>query len=160
MSNVDMGSTPSLGYEDETSLPKSEVARVQLVEAIALFVSEKFLPAVTLAGAAEEILGKLLMRQSALSVVKESVQAIEQLREKTGLSIMGGKNERELIDQWNAARNTVKHLIGPEEEPVTLNFCDEAYWMIRRALANADKLHISISNRDAFENWVIANVAS
>ena len=153
-----MSSAPSLGFQEETTLHKSEVARLQLIEAIALFVVEKFLPAITLAGAAEEILGKLLLRQSALPVVKESTQAIKQLQEKTGLSIMGGKSEREIIDQWNAARNAVKHLIGPEDEPVKLNLCDEAYWMICRALANADKLNISISNKDDFENWVIINV--
>jgi len=152
-------SSPSLGYEEDTTLSKSEVARIQLVEAIALFVAEKFLPAITLAGAAEEILGKLLVRQSALPVVKESAQAIEELRRRTGLSIMGGKSEKELIDQWNAARNAAKHLIGPEDEPVTMNMCDEAYWMIRRALVNSEKLGISVSNKNDLEQWVIVNVA-
>lgn len=152
--------TASLGYEYKSTLTKSEVARIQLIEAIALFVTEKFLSAITLAGAAEEILGKLLVRQLKKPVVKESAKAIQQLREKTGLSIMDGKSEKELIDQWNAARNIVKHLIGPEDEPVTLNLCDEAYWMIRRALANAHKLHISISNENDFENWLIINIST
>jgi hypothetical protein len=153
-------STPTIGYEDDTTLSRSEVARLQLVEAIRLFVDEKFLVALTLAGAAEEILGKLLARDGTLPIVKESAQAISQLREKTGLSIMDGKSEKELIDEWNAARNMVKHLVNPEDESITLNLCDEAYWMIRRALENAKTLRIDIENRDDFENWFIINVAT
>lgn len=152
--------TPTIGYENDTTLSRSEVARLQLVEAITLFVAKKFLPALTLAGAAEEILGKLLVRQSALPAVRESAQAIVQLREKTGLSVMAGQSEKELIDQWNIMRNMLKHLVSPEDESITLNLCDGAYWMIRRALENAEKLRITVENRDAFENWFIINVAA
>lgn len=152
--------TPTIGYEDNTTLARSEVARVQLVEAIALFVAGKFLPALTLAGAAEEILGKLLHHQALAPVVKESAQAIVKLREATGLSIMDGKHEKELIDGWNAARNTAKHLVSAEDESVTLNLCDEAYWMIRRAMENAKRLSVHISNGDDFENWFIVNVTT
>lgn len=151
-------STPTLGYEDDSTLPRSEVARLQLTEAIRLFVEEKFLAALTLAGAAEEIFGKLLARRGGVPVVKASAKAIADLREKTGLSIMEGKSEKQLIDEWNAARNLAKHLVNPEAESVTLNFCDEAYWMIRRGLENAQMLDIPIDNRDDFESWVIINV--
>lgn len=152
--------TPTLGYEEESTLPRSEVARIQIVEAIALFVAGKFLPALTLAGAAEEIFGKLLILRPMSPVVKESAQAIVKLREATGLSIMDGKSEKELIDAWNAARNTAKHLVAAEEDSVTLNLCDEAYWMIRRAMENAKRLGVPISNADDFENWVTVNVAT
>ena len=151
-------SLPSLGYEDDTTLSKGEVAQTQLVEAIAFFVACKFLPAVTLAGAAEEILGKLLQRKSELPVIRESVQAIQHLGEKTGLSVMGGKSDKEIVDEWNATRNALKHLVGLEDETITVNLCDEAYWMIKRALANAKKLDLPIANAHDFENWVIINV--
>ena len=85
-------SAPSLGFEDDTRLTKSDVARIQLVEAIELFVAGRFLPSLTLAGAAEEIFGKLLVRRSSLPVIKESARAIEQLREKTGLPVMDGED--------------------------------------------------------------------
>ena len=49
--------TPSLGYQQSTTIRKSDLARLQLAEAISLFVVERFLPAITLAGAAEEIGG-------------------------------------------------------------------------------------------------------
>src|SRR5436309_1178779 len=101
---------PSLGYEEDSTLHKSEVARLQLVEAIRLFVEDKFLAALTLAGAAEEILGKLLARRGELPIVKRSAQAIAELRDQIGLSVMNGKSEGKVIDDWNAARNTAKHL--------------------------------------------------
>ncbi len=153
-------SNPTIGYEEDTTLSRNEVARQQLVLAIELFIAEKFLAALTLAGASEEILGKLLVRQAATPVVKESAKAIAHLREKTGVSIMGGKSEKGLIDDWNIARNAAKHLVNPEEESITLNLCDEAYWMIRRALDNAEKLLLKIENRDHFENWFIINIAT
>ena len=150
-------STPTIGYEDDTTLSRSEIARVQLVEAVALFVTEKFLPALTLAGAAEEILGKLLVRQSQQPVIKESMQAITQLRVTTGLSVMGNKPEREVVAGWNSVRNAAKHLGENDIDPVTLNLCDEAYWMIRRALENAKKLGLAVENQVDFENWFIIN---
>lgn len=153
-------SAPSLGYEENTTLLRSEVAQVQLVSAIELFVEGRFLPALTLAGAAEEVLGKLLTRRSILPVVKESVQAIKDLRERTGLAVMGNRSESELISHWNTARNSAKHLNQADDETLTLNLCDEAYWMIRRALENAERLGVLVPNKVDFENWVIVNVAS
>ena len=150
--------TPSLGYEDSTTLSRGTIAQVQLTEAIDLFVQEKFLCAVTLAGAAEEILGKLSQRKGELPVVRASTKAIQELRERTGLTVMDGKSQQEIIAEWNAARNAFKHLVAPEDEPVTMNLCDEAYWMIRRALANARKIGLQISNESDFESWVVVHV--
>lgn len=151
-------SAPSLGYEDDSTLSKATVGQMQLTEAITLFVQNKFLCAVTLAGAAEEIFGRLLQRKSELSAIRESTQAIQELRKRTDLTVMDGKSEKEIIDGWNAARNALKHLVGPEDEPITINLCDEAYWMIRRALANARKLGLPVGNEHDFENWVVINV--
>lgn len=150
--------TLTLGYEYDTTLSKPQIAIVQLNEAICLFICERFLAALTLAGAAEEILGKLLVRRGELPTIKDSTAAIERLRAETGLHAMGKASEREVIDAWNRARNTAKHLVEPEEELVTLNLCDEAYWIIRRALANAEKLGLKVTGAQDFENWVVINV--
>lgn len=149
--------TPTIGYEGDSTLTRSEVARLQLVEAIDLFVAEKFLAALTLAGAAEEILGKLLVHRLAMPIIKESARAVTQLRGETGLSIMNEKSEKELVDLWNSARNMAKHLVNPDDQSITFNLCDEAYWMIRRALENAERLHIAVVNKSSFENWFIIN---
>lgn len=149
---------PSLGYEDDTILSKSQAAQIQLPEAISLFLVCKFLPAITLAGAAEEILGKLLHNKAQMSIIKESIKTIEILQQHTNVAVMNGKPEKEIVNDWNAARNLLKHLVGAEDEPIVLNLCDEAYWIIRRALANAQKLEIPISNSQEFESWVIIKI--
>ena len=64
---------PSLVYEDDTTPSRIQVAETQLVEAINLFIAEKFLCAITLSGAAEEILGKLVEQKQGPAVINESV---------------------------------------------------------------------------------------
>lgn len=69
---------------------------------------------------------------------------------------MEGKPKREVIAGWNKARNNLKH--HSDEEFVVFNACDEAYWMIRRALENAKKLKVAVPNDNDFENWVVINI--
>jgi len=150
--------TPTLGYEDDTRIGKREIAQTQLKEAIALFLDEKFLCAITLAGAAEEVLARLLNAAGEQSVVEESVESIQRLRDATGLAVMEDRPKKEIFNAWNNARNTIKHHNEKSEETVTINLFDEAYWMIKRALANASKLSVPISNEVDFENWCIVEL--
>jgi hypothetical protein len=150
--------TPSLGYQDDTQINKREIAQTQLKEAIALFLDEKFLCAITLAGAAEEVLARLLNAGGEHSVVEESFKRIHECREETGLTIMENQPKKEIFNHWNNARNTLKHHNEKAEESVTINLFDEAYWMIKRALANASSLGIPISNEADFENWCIVKL--
>jgi hypothetical protein len=150
--------TPTLGYEEDTVMSKREIASVQLAEAIALFVKKQFLCALTLAGAAEEVFAGLLRAQGEKSVVERSVERIESIRETTGLAVMGNRPRNEIYKHWNSARNRVKHHDKVEQDNVAINLFDEAYWMIRRALANASALKVTISNELDFENWCIEQI--
>jgi len=150
--------TPTLGYEDDTEISKSEIAREQLTEAIALFIKGKFLCALTLSGAAEEVLGRLLNAKNEKSIVESSFEEIQKIREATGLAVMENKPKNEIFNQWNSARNTVKHHNKSENEIVKINLFDEGYWMIKRALANASRLGIAIHNELDFENWCIEQI--
>ncbi|OGS77039.1 MAG: hypothetical protein A2Z94_01735 [Gallionellales bacterium GWA2_55_18] len=147
--------SPTLGYEDDTEISKSEIACEQLTEAITLFLQQKFLCAVTLAGAAEGIFAGVLNAHGEKAIVERSVEAIEKLREATGLEAMENLPANRIYKQWNTARNAIKHHDKNEECIVTINFFDEAYWMIKRALSNASNLGIPISNEIDFENWCI-----
>lgn len=146
--------TPTLGYEADTEISKSEIARRQLNEAITLFLQQNFLCAITLAGAAETIFSGLLNSKGAKSTVEHSVENIVKIRELTGLAVMQ-RSANKLFTQWNITRNTLKHHDKNDDEMVTANFFDEAYWMIKRALANAKTLGVPISNEVDFENWCI-----
>lgn len=69
---------------------------------------------------------------------------------------MGELTGKEIINQWNKTRNALKHLTVDEAAPyLTVNFCDEAYWMIRRSLANAQRLQLTVVTAQEFEEWFI-----
>jgi len=150
--------TPTLGYEDDTTISKAEIARIQLIEAIGLFVDEKFLCALTLAGAAEDIFARLLNSCGEKSAVEDSFEQIQKIRDITGLTVMENKKKNEIFSHFNYARNSVKHFNKKESEIVKLNLFDEGYWMIKRALANAKCLEIQIDNELDFENWCIEQI--
>jgi len=150
--------TPTLGYEEDTEISKLEIARIQVEEAITLFIDEKFLCALTLAGAAEEILSRLLNARGQPSAMEQSAEAVLNTKRITGLSGLAEVTDKGLFKGWNAARNIAKHHNANESEIVVMNLFDEAFWMIRRALANAASLSLNVCNGLDFENWVIANI--
>lgn len=148
----------TLGYESDQQIPKSEIARIQLVEAITLFFEGNFICSITLAGAAEGVYAGILEDEGTASVVEESAAAIQRIRESSTLDPFEGKPQNQIYSAWNAARNDLKHHGKGKSAIVTINLFDESFWMIKRALANAQKLGASISNAHDFENWVVANI--
>jgi hypothetical protein len=150
--------TPTLGYSENTTISKLEIAKLQLNQAISLFLIQKFVCAITLAGASEAVLAGLLTAKSQPSVVEDSTRVIDKIREYTGLKPAGGMKNNEIYKHWNSARNKLKHHSKDEDEYFAVNLFDETYWMIKRALANAKKLDLEIEIADEFENWVIINI--
>ncbi len=150
--------TVTLGFEPDTIISKLEIAQRQLDEAVTLFLKGDYVCSLTLAGAAEGIFAGLLNQKGNPSVVEESFEAIQRIRGKIGLPVMGDKKNTEIFNQWNDARNKLKHHGKKESETVKLNLFDEAYWMLRRCIASTDMLGISIRNRDNFENWIVVNI--
>lgn len=71
---------------------------------------------------------------------------------------MGNRPKNMIFNEWNTARNTLKHHGKESDEAITINLFDEAYWMIKRALSNATKLNITIDNEIDFESWVVINI--
>jgi len=149
---------PTLGYEDDSTLTKREIARLQLVEAIDLFLRGNFICALTLAGAAEGVLAGLLAVEGRASAVEESASGILTLLDAIGLHTIQPRKDTDYYNEWNKARNLAKHHGKKEAESVTLNQFDEAYWMIERALRNASLLALSVENVDDYRNWIIVNI--
>ena len=52
----------------------------------------------------------------------------------------------------------LKHHGKEDDEVLTINLFDEAYWMIKRSLTNAKRLEIRIKNQLDFENWIVINI--
>ena len=137
---------PTLGYEDDVEISKTEIARIQLVEAINLFIQGKNICAVTLAGAAEAMFAGFLGVNDLNSAVEDATEAIELIRKK------------EIYNHWNGSRNNFKHHSKNDDSKITINIFDESYWMIKRALVNAKKSNVFIENEIDFENWVVVNI--
>lgn len=147
----------TLGITESKQYRKLDIAKDQLVEAIRLFTSEKFLFAITLAGSAEEIFAGLVKAEGKKPIIESSYEQIENLRKNTSISIMGDRDKRSIIKEWNHVKNRTKHHDSGEENTIVFNACDEAYWLIKRAIENSKLLNLHIPNEKEFESWVIVN---
>ena len=145
-------------FEDDVILTKAKIARLQLEDAIELFLAGKRISAITLAGAAEEIFARLLNLQGEPSVAEETWEHIEEVRAATGLPDAGSRTKSDAFREWNKDRNALKHHSNVDEDPFTFSPFDAAYEMISRANVNGDRLGVVASNRQDYENWLIENI--
>ena len=121
---------------------KQEVAIHQLDRAIDLFTQEQdIICATTLAGASEEIFGKLLEEIGGQSWLKEHIDLCLDLLGHAGHPEI---KEKDIANERNQLRNNLKHLCDGEDVLV-INF--EAKEMIDRAINNMLKLGIPPSKK-------------
>jgi hypothetical protein len=111
----------------ESTLSKIDAAVDQLDWAMRLFLDQQaYVPAITLAGAAEEILGETLGDRSAFAQLK------------TRLSAMTGLPEKVVSQEHlNRGKNWLKHWQGlRDDETIELDLEAEAIQYILRAVTN------------------------
>ncbi len=114
-------------------LSKLEFARLQIDTAIDLFLEDKdFVSALTLAGAGEEITGKLLERKGERNMLQKLHSWFQ---ETTGETIKYG----EFAQKSNQARNALKHANNEEEDQLEI-YRWETVQMIMRAMTNYKEL--------------------
>ena len=114
-------------------ISKIEIARMQLDTAIDLFLSDTdSISSLTLAGASEEILGKLLERDGEDSILKMLHAWYE---ETSGENIKYG----EFAQKANLARNCLKHASIKEEDELEI-YTWETIAVIMRAMINYKEL--------------------
>jgi len=120
------------------SLSKIEIAVIQLDRAIKLFFDEKdYISSITLAGAAEEIFGKLLNNKN------ESINnALEEIIDTTIKFCKESSNEevkkKDIVSLANHYRDHCKHIRNGEVLNFSVDF--EAAHLIDRASENYFKL--------------------
>lgn len=116
-------------------LTKFEVAEKQLAKAIELFRAHEPLPAITLAGAAEEILGKLVKDGGGVNALEEEVKDRCDLYQ----TVFGHPGDpKTFAELMNNPRNELKHRMSGN--PLELNLEEEAVNLIQRAIDNHQKL--------------------
>jgi len=132
---------------------KRKIALHQLERAILLFLNEKdFISSLTLAGAAEEILGAYVRNNEKEACVDTQAKLLKE----GDLSDMSEKEIKFL--HLNLARNALKHFNDAKEENMSLALETESIALIVRALDNVVKLEIKFSNAmNDFVKWVQKN---
>jgi hypothetical protein len=132
-------------------LHKTEIARHQIDTAIDLFLEDKdFISALTLAGAGEELTGKLIERAGG----ENMLQKLHAWYEKTtGEEIKFG----EFAKNTNFTRNTLKHANNAEEDELELQRW-ETVQMIMRAMTNYKELVGEPSEKmKVMAGWIAKN---
>jgi hypothetical protein len=112
-------------------------AREQIGDAISLFLKGHFVSALTLAGAADEVLGKVLSHRGQQSFVDWKYSKVEPLL--AWLHRMPPRREDFIRDE-NRALISVTQMESTDTSSVTLDLEDAAHSMIVRALYNYDHL--------------------
>ncbi len=123
------------------SYDKKCIALAQLESALRLYGSrdshEDLLSVITLAGAAEEILGKLIERRgknNALDSLKATTAAVYKYLFPG--DVMDDKILKRSADRANRARNALKHLDAGGNPTVELDLPQEAVDILTRAIDN------------------------
>ena len=133
-----------------TRYSRLDLASVQLDKAIALFLDGEHLCALTLAGAAEEILGKLTNAAG-------NVHALEAIASDMvpKLALQGVFTDaKEVYRHLNHARNGAKHVLPAEE--LVVDWPDSLV-MLLRAVPMARELGVRTALQDELIKWVVAN---
>jgi hypothetical protein len=126
---VNSGESKAMWHQ---TLTKLDIAEQQLVHAIELFCfGERMVSAITLAGAADEILGKLVADDGKTNAMEREVDYVCEMFEYHFGSVADRKAFR---DFENNARNELKHLCTGKAIEIDLE--QEAVNLIERAINN------------------------
>jgi hypothetical protein len=122
---------------------KAHIALTQLETALRLFAEGKdYYSVVTLSGAADEILGRLLEARGGVSALASLTKAATAIHVK----VHGTPgSEKAFIERANLARNALKHLNAGGANGVSLDIREEASDMLDRAISNYWALTQSIT---------------
>lgn len=118
---------------EEITVDKVEAAKLQLDAAIDAFFQGHFIVAITLAGAAEGILGEMLRRDR----IQNSVEKIASLP----LMLEFSNDREDRLSILNEAKNGLKHARNAAEDNLVISKLDP-FMLIVRALGNSRLLNI------------------
>lgn len=129
-----------------------ELAVEQLDMALSLFLDKQsYASALTLAGAAEEILGMAVGFNSEQASLQSKFQGVERVHatiHKVPLTWAA------FAKAENFTRNAVKHIKTIDEDNISIDLEMAAAWMIVRACENFDRLSTSRSAKmTEFDDW-------
>lgn len=116
----------------DTLISAEEIAEQQLLAALRMWRENAFIPCITLAGAAEEILGKRLRRIGREPTFDNMKRVIIELARLQG--DVDSKTDGIVADLLNRTKNELKHYA--EDESLAFDFREDAIELLERATAN------------------------
>ncbi|CAD5373087.1 conserved hypothetical protein [Rubrivivax sp. A210] len=133
---------------------KMTLAREQLEDGISLLMAARYVSALTLLGAAEEILARLLQEAGGEHPLDDYWKGINEIRRARG----GEDLSKSFIHRhFNEPRNQVKHHTPGDAHEVVLHKVAAAVMMARRATTAAKDLNLKYKHQEALDTWLRAN---
>lgn len=141
----------------EQTYKRIDLAKEQLEIALKMFLGRRsFVSALTLAGVAEEILGKALIDRGKKTTLQHEFPLIKPVED---LFRKNPYDWGEFIKKKNRVRNAAKHMKNASEATITADLEDEALWMIVRACDNHARIELEpTALMKEFEDWFHENV--
>ena len=127
---------------------KIDLATKQLDDAISLFLKRHFVSALTLAGAAEDILASALSHRGQQNSLDSKYEVLEPIL------TMQHQTKEDFIRDENRALIAVTHMESASDTSVTLDLEEAAYSTIVRACHNYDLLDLPPTAKiRRFQGW-------
>jgi hypothetical protein len=127
-----------------------DLARRLLSAAISLFLKRRFVSALVLAAAADEILGQAVSYSGQQNSLDRKYEIME---------LIGHPTKEDFIENENAALNDIKEMVSASDTSVTLDLEEAAYSMIDRACHNHHLLGLPpAANMRKFEDYFYEHV--
>lgn len=133
-----------------------DLAHEQLEMAIVAFLElERFASAITLASAAERVLGQALRHAGKQSVLDWKFEATDLVHAALhGKSLARGA----FTDAENRVSNALRHFDERDAPDFEADLEEAACWMLVRACENAHRLGLTVQGFDAFNEWFYEHI--
>jgi hypothetical protein len=131
---------------------KLALAREQLEDGIVLFLAKRYVSSLTLLGASEEILARVIEGATGRHPLDQNWEVANAIRSKLGHPHI---SKRDLFNAFNAGRNTAKHHTPGDSLRISHDCFGEAFMMIQRATWCADSLKLRYKGRKEYRSWLV-----
>lgn len=133
-----------------------DLAREQLEMAIdALLGRQRFASAITLASAAERVLGQALRRAGKPAVLDWKFEATDLVHTQLHGRPLDYKT---FHDAENRVSNALRHFDKTNAPDFEADLEEAACWMLVRACENAHRLGLTVNGFDAFNEWFYEHI--
>lgn len=128
------------------AISKVDIARMQIEKACELHINGEFACSLTLAGSAESLTHELVEARGRESGNSWHIKFIRFCREKAGLNT---PSKKDILNEKNWARNSVKHHRKGEPEEIQINLKFESFLAIKRSIENY--LHLGNQRNESMD---------